>query len=181
MNRLQEKYKKEVIPDMKAKFGLANDLAVPRILKVTINSGVGKFRQEQKVIEDIAADLTVIAGQRAVYTQAKRAIASFKSRQGQVIGVKVTLRGQRMYDFLDRLISLALPRTKDFRGLADKAVDQSGNLNIGIREQIVFPEISHENVKTIFGFEVCITTSASNYETGWELFKLLGFPVKGFV
>lgn len=178
MNRLKEKYLKEVVPAMKAKFGYQNNLAVPKILKVVINSGIGKYRQDQKAIEEIEKDITVISGQKATFTKAKKAISSFKTREGQVIGVKVTLRGQRMYDFLDRLISLALPRTKDFRGLSVKAVDSYGNLNIGMREQIVFPEISHENIKTIFGFEVCVSTSADSYKEGFELFKLMGFPVK---
>ncbi|MBU2037254.1 50S ribosomal protein L5 [Patescibacteria group bacterium] len=178
MNRLQEKYLKEVIPAMKEKFGYRNDLAVPKILKVTINSGVGRFKQDQKIVDEIANDITQIAGQKAVFTLAKKAIASFKTRQGQAVGLKVSLRGRRLYDFLDRLISLALPRTRDFRGLAVKAVDDKGNLNIGIKEQIIFPEISHENVKTIFGLEVCVTTNAKNQKEGIELFKLLGFPIK---
>ena len=163
---------------MKAKFNFRNDLAVPKILKVTINSGVGKFKQDQKIVDEIASDITQIAGQKAVFTLAKKAIASFKTRQGQVVGVKVSLRGRRLNDFLDRLISLALPRTRDFRGIPFSAVDKSGNLNIGIKEQIIFPEISHENVKTIFGLEVCVTTSARNQAEGLELFKLLGFPLK---
>ncbi|TSC53038.1 MAG: 50S ribosomal protein L5 [Parcubacteria group bacterium LiPW_39] len=178
MNRLQEKYRKEVVPQMKAKFGYRNDLAVPRILKVTINSGLGKYRQDQKVIEEIVDNITALAGQRAVFTQAKKAISSFKTREGQIIGVKVTLRGQRMHDFLDRLISLALPRARDFRGLGAKTVDANGNLNLGIREQIIFPEISHEQVKTIFGLEISVTTNAKLKEEGLELFKLLGFPIK---
>lgn len=176
-SRLKNKYLKEVIPAMKEKFNYRNDMAVPKILKMTLNSGVGKFKQDQKMIDEIAKDLTQIAGQKAVFTKAKKAIASFKTRQGQVIGVKVTLRGCRMYDFLDRLISLALPRTRDFRGISLKAVDSNGNLSIGIKEQIIFPEISHENVKAIFGFEVCITSSAANMIEGIELFKLLGFPI----
>jgi len=178
MNRLQEKYIKEVLPAMKEQFGYKNNLAAPKILKVTLNSGIGKYRQDQKAIEDVERDITTIAGQKAVYTKAKKAISSFKTREGQVIGVKVTLRGQRMYAFLDRFISLALPRTKDFRGLAPKAVDSCGNLNVGIKEQIVFPEISHENIKTIFGLEVCVTTSAKTMAEGLALFKLLGFPIK---
>ncbi len=177
MNRLQEKYLKEVIPAMKAKFNFRNDLAVPKVLKVTINSGIGKFKQEQKILDEIANDITQIAGQKAVFTLAKKAIASFKTRQGQAIGLKATLRGQRLYDFLVRLINLALPRTRDFRGLPSSAVDSNGNLNIGIKEQIIFPEISHENVKTIFGLEVCVTTTARNQREGLELFKLMGFPI----
>jgi large subunit ribosomal protein L5 len=178
MNRLQEKYLKEVIPAMKAKFNFSNDLAVPKVLKVTLNSGLGKFKQEQKAMDEIANDITQIAGQKTVFTQAKKAIASFKTRQGQVIGVKVSLRGRRMYDFLDRLVSLSLPRTRDFRGISARAVDSNGNLNIGLKEQIIFPEISHEQVKSIFGLEVCVTTSAKNQAEGLELFRLLGFPIR---
>lgn len=163
---------------MRASFGFTNDLAVPRILKVTLNSGLGKYRQEQKTLEEIQNDLTMIAGQKAVFTQAKKAVASFKTRRGQPIGLKVTLRGRRMYDFLERLVALALPRARDFRGLSPDAVDQSGNLNIGIKEQIIFPEISHENVRTIFGFEICVTTSSKNKKEGLELFSRLGFPIK---
>jgi len=178
MPRLYEEYKKEVIPAMKAKFNYHNDLAVPKILKVTINSGLGKYRQDQKVMEEILNDITSIVGQKAIFTQAKKAISSFKTREGQVIGAKVTLRGQRMYDFLDRLISLALPRSRDFRGFENRVVDAGGNLNLGIREQIIFPEISHEHVKTIFGLEISVTTNAKSREEGLELFRLLGFPIK---
>jgi len=178
MNRLQEKYIKQVVPAMRQTFGYKNNLAVPKILKVTINSGVGRFRQDEKANEDIIKDITTLAGQKAVTTQAKKAIASFKTRQGQVIGIKVTLRGRRMYDFVDRLISLALPRTRDFRGLPAKSVDQRGSLNIGLKEQIVFPEISHEHVRTIFGLEISVTTNAKSQPEGIELFKLMGFPIK---
>lgn len=176
-NRLKEKYLKEAVPALRAKFGYQNDMSVPKILKATVNSGLGKFKQDQKMMDEVANDLTQIAGQKAVFTQAKKAIASFKTRQGQVVGVKVSLRGKRMYDFLDRLISLALPRTRDFRGIPISAVDSNGNLNIGLKEQIIFPEISHEQVRMIFGFEVCITTTAKNSNEGLELFKLLGFPI----
>lgn len=163
---------------MREKFGYRNDLAVPKILKVTLNSGLGKYRQDQKAMEEIANNLTMLAGQRAVFTQAKKAISSFKTRQGQVIGAKVTLRAARMYDFLDRLVGLALPRSRDFRGLEAESVDEHGNLNLGVREHIIFPEISHEHVKTIFGLEVSITTNAKNRKEGLELFRLLGFPMK---
>ncbi|HRY52350.1 MAG TPA: 50S ribosomal protein L5 [Candidatus Portnoybacteria bacterium] len=176
-NRLKEKYLKEAVPALRAKFGFKNDMSVPKIVKVTINSGVGKFKQDQKLIDEVAKDITQIAGQKAVFTQAKKAIASFKTRQGQIVGVKVTLRGKRMYDFLDRLISLALPRTRDFRGISLSAVDSNGNLNLGLKEQIIFPEISHDQVQMIFGLEICVTTTAANAAEGLELFKLLGFPI----
>ncbi len=179
MSRLEKKYKKEVTPALKEKLNRKNDLAVPKIIKTTVNIGIGKYRQEEKVIEEIAKDLALITGQRAVYTQAKKAISTFKTRVGQPIGLKVTLRGHRMYDFIDRLISLALPRSRDFRGLAASNIDRNGNLNIGIPEQIIFPEISHEQVRAIFGLEVSFTTNAKSHEEGLELFKLMGFPIKG--
>jgi len=178
MNRIQEKYIKEVIPKMREYFGYKNDMAVPKILKVTVNTGIGKYKQEQKAIEEVEKDLALISGQKAVFSQSKKAISSFKTRIGQPIGLRVTLRGRRMCDFIDRLISLALPRARDFRGLAITSVDQKGNLNIGIREQIIFPEISHEHVRTIFGLEISVSTSAKLRKEGLELFKLLGFPIK---
>jgi len=178
MNRLQEKYNKEIAPAMQESFGFKNRMAVPRITKVTLNTGIGKYRDEKATTEEIQKDLTLIAGQKAVYTQAKKAIAAFKTRIGQQIGLKVTLRGQKMYDFIDCLISLALPRTRDFRGISEKSVDQSGNLNVGIKEQIIFPEISHENVKAIFSFEINVTTTAKNHKEGFELFRMMGFPME---
>jgi len=178
MNRIQEKYNQEVVPAMMQKYGYKNKMAVPRIVKITLNSGIGKYREDKNAIEEIEKDLTMIAGQKAVSTRAKKAISSFKTRIGQVVGVRVTLRGAKMYDFIDRLVSLALPRTRDFRGLSAKAIDQKGDLTVGIKEQIIFPEISHENVRTIFGFQVCLTTTAKTKEEGLELYKLLGFPIK---
>lgn len=178
MNRIQEKYNQEVIKKMRDKFGYRNDLAVPRIKKATLNIGVGRFKQDQKIVEEIENTLAAIAGQKPVYTQAKKAIASFKTRVGMPIGLKVTLRGPKMYAFVDRLTNLALPRTRDFRGLESKSVDKNGNLSIGIKEQIVFPEISHENIKTIFGLEITLTVNAGSKEEGLELFRLMGFPMK---
>ena len=176
--KLQEKYRKHVIPAMKEKFGYRNDLAVPKIVKVVINVGTGKFRDNEKAIEDIRKSLASVAGQQPVFTLAKQSIANFKTRKGMKVGMKVTLRGKRMYDFLGRLIDFALPRSRDFRGLDEKIIDQSGNLAIGIKEHIIFPEISHEEVKTIFGFEVCVATNAKNRGEGTELFRLMGFPIK---
>ena len=176
--KLQEKYQKQVISAMKEKFGYKNNLAVPKIGKVTINTGIGRFRDNQNAMEEIKKSLALIAGQQSVFTLAKKSIASFKTRQGMKIGMKVTLRGKRMHDFLERLINFALPRSRDFRGLDEKTVDQKGNMTIGIKEHIIFPEISHEEVRTIFGLEVCVSTNAKNREEGLELFKLLGFPIK---
>lgn len=178
MQRLLEKYKKEVIPEMKQKFAYKNVMAVPKIKQVVLNAGIGRFLNQKEVVDKIAQDLAVITGQKPVFTQAKSAIAGFKIRQGQKIGLKVTLRSQRMWDFLDRLVFLALPRTRDFHGLASKSVDRQGNLTIGIKEHIVFPEASSENIKQIFSFQVCISTNAKNQEQGLSLFQLLGFPIK---
>jgi large subunit ribosomal protein L5 len=178
MMKLQEKYKKEAIPGLKEKFGYKNDLAIPRIEKVTLNTGIGKFSQDEKAVEEIVKDLMMISGQKPVFTLAKKAIAGFKIRQGQKVGLAVTLRGQRANDFIERLISLALPRSRDFRGLEQKSVDDHGNLNIGIKEQIIFPEISHENIRNIFGLQITVKTTAKNHEEGLELFKLMGFPIK---
>jgi large subunit ribosomal protein L5 len=175
---LQEKYKKQVIPAMKEKFGYKNDLAAPKITKAVVNIGIGKFRDNEKAIEDIQKSLALIVGQKPVFTLAKKSIANFKTRKGMRVGMKATLRGKMMYDFLGRLIGFALPRGRDFRGLDEKCVDQKGNLSMGIKEHIIFPEISHEEVKTIFGFEVCIATNAKSREEGLELFRLMGFPLK---
>ncbi|OGZ34339.1 MAG: 50S ribosomal protein L5, partial [Candidatus Portnoybacteria bacterium RBG_13_41_18] len=159
-------------------FGYKNDMAVPRIDKVVLNIGIGKFSADEKILNEIIKDLTAIVGQKPVYTLAKKAISGFKIRQGLKVGLMVTLRGRRAYDFIERLIHLALPRTRDFRGIEQKSVDQGGALNLGIREQIVFPEISHENIQQIFGMQITVKTTAKNQKEGAELLKLLGFPIK---
>lgn len=175
---LIEKYKKEVIPQMKEKFGYKNSMAVPRIVKVVINTGIGKAIKEEKLQESIANELAKITGQKPVPTLAKGAISGFKIRKGMAVGLKVTLRGKRMYDFLERLIGATIPRIRDFRGLPVKSIDNGGNFNIGIKEHIVFPEIAHEEIKFILSLEATIVTSAKKREEAIELFKLLGFPVK---
>lgn len=180
---LTEKYKSEVIPKMKEKFGLKSSMAVPRIEKVVLNTGfgrdvAGKSGEDQKKTADFTVeDLSLIAGQKAVKTVAKKAIASFKVREGQVLGAKVTLRGRKMNDFLERFIHLTLPRTRDFKGISPKSVDQSGNMTIAIKEHIAFPEVLPEKAKRIFGLEVTVQTDAKSKEKGLELFKLLGFPM----
>jgi len=184
MLRLKEKYIKEVIPTMKEKFGYANDMAVPKIEKVVVNTGfgrliAGKTSEEQKKIQDaILEDLTLLSGQRPILTQAKKSISGFKIREGMAIGAQVTLRGKKMNDFLERLIHITLPRSRDFRGIENKSLGKEGNLTIGIKEHIVFPEILPEKVKTIFGLEITVVTSAKAREEGLELLKLLGFPIK---
>ncbi len=179
--RLQEKYKKEIAPAMMRDFGYKNIMAVPRIEKVVVNAGIGKFLQDEKAVEEIVKDLTSITGQKPAYRQAKKAISGFKTRKGLKVGLAVTLRGRRAFDFIERLVGLALPRTRDFRGIEEKSIDQHGTLNLGVKEQIAFPEVSHENVKNIFGFQITVKTTARKHEEGVELLKLMGFPIKGFV
>jgi len=184
MLKLKEKYQKEVVPRMRQEFGYKNNMAVPRIEKVVINTGfgrqvVGKTAEEQKKIQEaIIHDLSLIAGQKAVLTSAKKAIASFKIRQGMPIGACCTLRSKKMYDFLERLINLALPRSRDFRGINPESVDRSGNLTLAVKEQIAFPEIAPEKTKMLFSFEVTVATNAKNKKEGRELLRLLGFPIK---
>jgi large subunit ribosomal protein L5 len=182
---LQLKYQKEVIPKMKEKFGYPNSMAVPKIDKVVINVGFGRqvaseaSSEERKKIQNfVLQDLTMIAGQKLVLTKAKKSIAAFKIREGLPIGAMCTLRKRKMYDFLERLISIGLPRSRDFKGIEEKAIDKSGNLTIGIKEHIVFPEVSPEKAKQIFGFQVVIATTAKKREEGIELLKLMGFPIK---
>lgn len=174
---VKEKYKKIAIPEMKKKFGYKNNLAVPRIIKVIVNTGVGSTRDE-KQLEMIEKHLALITGQKPAKRPAKKSIASFKIRKGALSGYIVTLRGQRMYDFLDRMFNIAIPRIGDFRGLKPEAVDEAGNLTIGFKEHTVFPEIGEEDIQLIFGLEVTIVTSAKNHKEALELFRILGFPFK---
>ncbi len=174
----KEKYFKKAIPAMKEKFGYGNNLAVPRIEKVIVNVGTGKISKEADRVEEIIKSLSEIAGQRPIKTKARKAISGFKIRQGLEIGAKVTLRGKRMWQFIDRLINAALPRIRDFQGIEAKSIDEKGNLNIGIKEHIVFPEIAPEKVKNIFSLQVTVVTNAKSREEGKELFKLLGFPIR---
>jgi len=184
MLRLKEKYIKEVVPAMMQRFSLQNAMAVPKIIKAVVNTGFGRQiaaktgEEAKRFYEPILEDLGLICGQRPVLNRAKKSISSFKIRQGMPIGASVTLRGSRMYDFLERLIHIALPRTRDFRGIDQGSFDKNGNLTIGIREQIVFPEISQEKVRMIFGFEATVTTTAKTKEEGIELLRLMGFPIK---
>ena len=179
MTRLREKYKKEVIPLMKEKFGYGNDLGVPGLEKVVVNVGFNKdVSGDKNFLEVIENNLKRITGQKSVHTRAKKAISAFKIREGMVIGMMVTLRGERMYDFVDKMINVVLPRFRDFQGLEKKSMDVQGNLTIGVREQIVFPEISPDEVEKIHGMEVVIHTSAGSHEEGFEFLRLLGFPFK---
>ena len=178
MSRLQEKYRKTVIPAMQKSFGIENVMAVPKIEKVVVNTGVGRLVKEEKTVERIAKDITMIVGQKPIFKKAKKSISGFKLRQGVNVGISVTLRGKRMYDFLDRLIAIALPRSKDFRGIETKNFDKMGNLNFGIKESSIFPEINYENMKDIFGLEVTVVTTTKNREKGVELLRQMGFPIK---
>ncbi len=185
MMRLKEKFIKEVIPAMREEFGYKSSMAVPKIEKVVLNTGFGRLvtgktgDEPKKIAEAIIEDLTLISGQRVLGTKAKKAISAFKTREGMLIGACCTLRGQRMYDFLERLINIALPRSRDFQGIDPKSVDQSGNLTVALREHIAFPEILPEKTRAIFGLEMTIVTTARNQQRGLELLKLMGFPIAG--
>jgi large subunit ribosomal protein L5 len=180
---LHEKYQKEIIPRMKEIFGYRNNLAVPKVEKVVLNCGIGRLAvsaSEAAVLENIQKDLAAICGQSPGVVKAKKSISAFKLREGMKAGFKVTLRGKRMYDFLSRFINIALPRSRDFRGIDEKSFDKKGNLTIGIKEHIVFPEVLAEGVKSIFGFEVIICVNSRSRQEAVELLKLMGFPIKGY-
>ncbi len=163
---------------MRAKFGYTNVMAVPRIEKVTVNMGAGRISTEPKFKDRIEKDIAAITGQKPFWRKARKSVSGFKIREGMTVGFVSTLRGRRMCDFLDRLISVALPRSRDFRGLDAESFDQGGSLNIGIKEQIIFPEVAYESSKDIFSFQVNVTTTAKTKEEGMELLKLMGFPIK---
>lgn len=178
MPKLKEKYKKEAIAEMKKQFGFKNDWQVPRIEKIVINSGIGKFANDNALVKEVADSLTMIAGQKTVLTDSKNSIAGFKIREGLKIGVKATLRGKRMWDFLEKLIGAAIPRIRDFQGIKETAVDERGNLNIGIKEHMVFPEIMPENVKRTISLQVNVVTTGKKRAESLALFKFLKFPIK---
>lgn len=177
MLNLQDKYQKEVVPAMQAKFGYKNVMAIPKIEKVVVNCGVGRLREE-KQREEVEKYLALITGQKIAPRPAKKAIAAFKTRKGLVIGYQVTLRGKRMYDFLSRLINVALPRMRDFQGIGEKSFDSRGNLTVGVKEHIVFPEMIGEDYRFLFGLEATVVTTAKRREEGIELLRLTGFPIK---
>ncbi len=177
---MKEKYQKEVLPKLKKELKLSSDMAVPKVEKVVLNVGIGRILQSASNIKDftekIKEDIAKITGQSPVATKAKKSIASFKLREGQTVGLKTTLRGKRMYDFIDRLIHVALPRSRDFRGLDTSGVDQEGNLTIGIKEHTIFPEVSESSLN--LGLEVTVVTNTSDKEKALKLFRYLGFPLK---
>ncbi len=176
--RLKEKYLNEIVPMLKEKYQYKSVMEVPRIEKISINKGIGRAVADKKLIDQGVEELTAIAGQRAVPTIAKRSVSNFKLREGMPIGARVTLRGDRMYEFLDRLMTVALPRVRDFRGIHPKGFDGRGNYTLGVREQIIFPEISIDQVNVISGMNISIVTTAKTDEEGYELLKAFGMPFK---
>ena len=176
MARLKEIYRKEIAPKLKEQLQLANVMEVPRITKITLNMGLGEAIGDKKVIENAVADLEKITGQKAVVTYARKSIAGFKVREGWPIGVKVTLRRERMYEFLDRLVTIALPRVRDFRGLNPRSFDGRGNYAMGLKEQIVFPEINYDRIEKVRGMDIIVTTTAKTDDEARELLRLFNFP-----
>ena len=176
--RLKEKYLSEVVPSLMEKFQYKSIMQVPRVLKISINKGIGAATADKKLVDVGVEELTQISGQKAVATIAKKSVSNFKLREGMPIGARVTLRGDKMYEFLDRLISVALPRVRDFRGINDKGFDGRGNYTLGVKEQIIFPEISIEKINKISGMDITFVTSADSDEESLELLKALGMPFK---
>lgn len=179
MARLKELYVKELAPKLKKELGLANVMEVPRITKITLNMGVGEATGDKKILDNAVNDLVKIAGQKVVVTNSRKSIAGFKIRDGWPIGCKVTLRSDRMYEFLDRLITIAIPRIRDFRGISPKQFDGRGNFSMGVTEQIIFPEIDYDKVDRLRGLDICITTTARTDDEGRALLKAFNFPFKG--
>ena len=178
MARLQEQYSSELRDKIQKKLGLDNVMQVPEITKITLNLGVGEAVADKKVLEHAVKDMTMIAGQKPLKTLAKKSVASFKIRDGYPIGCKVTLRRERMYEFLDRLVNIAIPRIRDFRGLSPKAFDRQGNYSMGVTEQIIFPEINYDQIDTIRGLDITITTTARSADEGRALLEAFNFPFK---
>ena len=176
MTRLQEKYQKEVIPAMIEKFGYKNIMEVPKLEKIVINMGVGEAKENQKVLESAVNDLTLIAGQKPILTRAKKSVANFKIRENMALGCKVTLRKAQMFEFADKLMSIALPRVRDFRGVSSKAFDGRGNYSLGIKEQLIFPEIEYDKIDKVRGMDIIFVTSANTDEEARELLRFLGMP-----
>jgi large subunit ribosomal protein L5 len=176
--RLKTIYSEKLVPELKSKLGLENTMQVPRILKITINMGVGEAVADKKVMDAATADMTKITGQKPAVTKAKKSVATFKVRDGQAIGCKVTLRGDRMYEFLDRLVSIAIPRIRDFRGISTRSFDGRGNYSLGVKEQIIFPEIQYDQIDQIRGMDITISTSARDDKHGRALLEAFNFPFR---
>jgi large subunit ribosomal protein L5 len=175
---LKERYQKEIVPALQKSLGLENVMEVPRLKKITLNIGIGKAMTEAKALDGAVQDLTTISGQKPVVTKARKSIANFKLREGVAIGVKVTLRGDRMWSFFDRLVNLALPRVRDFRGISPNSFDGRGNYTLGLNEQLVFPEIQYDSIESVRGLEISIGTTAKNDEQGRALLQALGMPFR---
>jgi large subunit ribosomal protein L5 len=178
MARLQQVYRDKIVPDLKKNLGLNNTMQVPRILKITVNMGVGEAVADKKVMDAATADLAKITGQKPAVTKAKKSVATFKVRDGQAIGCKVTLRGARMYEFLDRLVNIAIPRIRDFRGISTRSFDGRGNYSLGVKEQIIFPEIQYDQIDQIRGMDITISTSAVDDKHGRALLEAFNFPFR---
>ncbi len=178
MNRLKEKYLNEVVPSLKEKYNYKSIMEVPKLEKIVINMGVGDATSNSKLLEAAVADLTQISGQKPVITKARKSIAGFKIREGQSIGCKVTLRGENMYNFMDKLVSISLPRVRDFRGVSSKAFDGRGNYTMGIKEQLIFSEIDYDNVVKVRGMDIVFVTTAKTNEEAYDLLSLLGIPFR---
>jgi len=177
-NRLQKRYREEIVPALVKEFNYSSVMMAPKIEKIVINMGVGDATQNSKVLDDAVNDLTIIAGQKPVITKAKKSIATFKVREGQAIGCKVTLRGVRMYEFLDKLVSIALPRVRDFRGISRNAFDGHGNYTLGVREQLIFPEIDYDKVAKVRGMDIVIVTTARSDKEAASLLEKIGMPFR---
>jgi len=178
MARLQQQYVKEIVPELQKRFGYKSIMEVPRITKITLNMGVGETVQDKKILDHAVSDMTKIAGQKPVVTNARKSIATFKVRKGYPVGCMVTLRGKRMYEFLDRLVAIAMPRIRDFRGISRRAFDGRGNYNLGVREQIIFPEIEYDKIDALRGMNISIATSAKTDDEARALLAAFKFPFK---
>jgi large subunit ribosomal protein L5 len=178
MARLQQIYREKIVPELKQNLSLKNTMQVPRILKITVNMGVGEAVADKKVMDAATADLAKITGQKPAITKAKKSVATFKVRDGQAIGCKVTLRGARMYEFLDRLVNIAIPRIRDFRGISSRSFDGRGNYSLGVKEQIIFPEIQYDQIDQIRGMDITISTSAADDKHGRALLEAFKFPFR---
>lgn len=178
MARMKEKFEQEILPQLQEQLGLDNPMEVPRVTKITVNMGVGDAKQDVKLLDGAVEELAVITGQKPRMNRARKSIAGFKIREGMPLGCSVTLRGVRMYEFLDRLVSIALPRIRDFRGIRRKSFDGRGNMSLGIKEQIIFPEIDYDSVTQMRGLDIAITTTASNDDEGRALMEKLGMPFR---
>jgi large subunit ribosomal protein L5 len=176
--RLKQVYREKIVPELKSKLELKNTMEVPRILKITVNMGVGEAVADKKVMDAATADMAKITGQKPAVTKAKKSVATFKVRDGQAIGCKVTLRGDRMYEFLDRLVSIAIPRIRDFRGISTRSFDGRGNYSLGVKEQIIFPEIQYDQIDQIRGMDITISTSARDDKHGRALLEAFNFPFR---